>query len=166
VFAAAQSVLLLTWLVMEDLWDDEFESTTWTQMTVSNRMRGAMPSVWVGLGSSAITEARHGNFDTAQALFDEAHSQVAWSVLVEFRAWQGRRAETRSMAQTLIREWSGERRYGSSTKLRAAGAHGARPEPRPLRRRTCAREESRAGRCPRAREQDSSRPYRSREPDR
>lgn len=47
-----------------------------------------MPSVWVGLGSSAITEARHGNFDTAQALFDEAialsvavgaHNQVAWS---------------------------------------------------------------------------------------
>ena len=125
-FAVAQSVPLLTWLVMEDLWDDEFESTTWTQMTASNRMLGALPSVWVGLGSSAITEARHGNFDTAQALFDEAialsvavgaHSQVAWSVLVEFRAWQGREAETRSMADTLIREWSGERRYGSSTNF-------------------------------------------------
>jgi DNA-binding CsgD family transcriptional regulator len=124
--AAAQSVPLLTWLVMEDLWDDEFESTTWTEMTASNRMRGALPSVWVGLGSSAITEARHGNFDTAQALFDEAislsvavgaHSQVAWSVLTEFRAWQGREAETRSMADTLIREWTGERRYGSSTNF-------------------------------------------------
>lgn len=125
-FAAAQSVPLLTWLVMEDLWDDEFESTTWTQMTSSNRARGALPSVWVGLGSSAITEARHGNFDTAQALFDEAialsvavgaHSQVAWSVLVEFRAWQGHEAETRSMADTLIREWAGERRYGSSANF-------------------------------------------------
>jgi DNA-binding CsgD family transcriptional regulator len=125
-FAAAQSVPLLTWLVMEDLWDDEFESTTWTEITMSNRTRGALPSVWVGLGSSAITEMRHGNFDTAQAMFDEAialsvavgaHRQVAWSVLTEFRAWQGREAETRSMADTLIREWSGERRYGSSTNF-------------------------------------------------
>ena len=46
-----------------------------------------------------------------------AHSQVAWSVFTEFRAWQGQEAQTRLMADTLIREWSGERRYGSSTNF-------------------------------------------------
>jgi DNA-binding CsgD family transcriptional regulator len=125
-FPAAQSVLLLVWLLMEDLWDDEFESITWPRLTVSNRTRGALPSAWVGLASSAVTEARHGNFEAAQALFDEAislsvavgaHRQVAWSVFAEFRAWQGREAETRMMADTLIREWSGERRYGSSANF-------------------------------------------------
>ena len=129
-FAAAQSALLLTWLAMEDLWDDEFESTTWTRITDANRTRGALPSVWVGIASSATTEARHGNFDTANAMFDEAvalsvavgaHPQVSWSVLIEFRAWQGRDAETRSMADTLIREWSGRRRYGSSTNFALTG---------------------------------------------
>jgi DNA-binding CsgD family transcriptional regulator len=125
-FTAAQSVLLLVWLVMEDLWDDDFESTTWPRLTAGNRVRGALPSVWVGLASSAVTEARHGNFGTAESMFDEAislsvavgaHSQVAWSVLTEFRAWQGQEAQTRRMADTLIREWSGERRYGSSTNF-------------------------------------------------
>ena len=124
--AAIQSVPLLTWLLMEDLWDDEFESVTWPLMTKANRTRGALPSVWVGLASSAVTEWRHGRFDAAQALFDEAvslsvlvgaHQQVSWSVLTEFRAWQGREAETRSMASTLIREWTGDRQYGSSTNF-------------------------------------------------
>jgi len=108
------------------LWDDEFESVTWPLMTKANRARGALPSVWVGLASSAVTEWRHGRFDAAQALFDEAvslsvlvgaHQQVSWSVLTEFRAWQGREAETRSMASTLIREWTGDRQYGSSTNF-------------------------------------------------
>jgi DNA-binding CsgD family transcriptional regulator len=125
-FAALQSVPLLVWLVMEDLWDDDFESATWPRLTASNRRRGALPSVWVGQASSAVTEARHGNFDTAELMFDEAvslsvavgaNSQVSWAVLAEFRAWQGREAETRMMADTLIREWTGERRYGSSTNF-------------------------------------------------
>lgn len=120
---AAQSVLLLVWLVMEDLWDDDFESTTWPRLTAANRVRGALPSVWVGLASSAVTEARHGNFGAAESMFDEAislsvavgaHSQVAWSVFTEFRAWQGQEAQTRLMADTLMREWSGERWYGSA----------------------------------------------------
>jgi DNA-binding CsgD family transcriptional regulator len=124
--AAIQSVPLLTWLLMEDLWDDEFESVTWPLMTKANKAGGALPSVWVGLASSAVTEWRHGHFDVAQALFDEAvslsvlvgaHQQVSWSVLTEFRAWQGREAETRSMASTLIREWTGDRQYGSSTNF-------------------------------------------------
>jgi DNA-binding CsgD family transcriptional regulator len=51
-FTAAQSVLLLVWLMMEDLWDDDFESTTWPRLTAANRLRGALPSVWVGLASS------------------------------------------------------------------------------------------------------------------
>jgi hypothetical protein len=125
-FTAAQSVLLLVWLVMEDLWDDDFESTTWPRLTAANRMRGALPIVWVGLASSAVTEARHGNFGAAESMFDEAialsvavgaQSQVAWSVFTEFRAWQGQEAQTRLMAETLIREWSGERRYGSSANF-------------------------------------------------
>ena len=125
-FAAVQSVPLLIWLLMEDLWDDDFESVTWPRLTESNRQRGALPSVWVGLASSAVTQARHGNFDTAQVMFDEAislsvavgaHSQVSWSVLTEFRGWQGREAQTRMMADTLIREWTGERQYGSSTNF-------------------------------------------------
>ena len=125
-FAAAQSVPLLIWLLMEDLWDDEFESTAWPQLTEANWKRGALPSVWVGLASSAVTSWRHGQFDTAEALFDEAvglsvavgaHQQVSWSVLTEFRAWQGREGETRSMADTLILEWTGQRQYGSSTNF-------------------------------------------------
>jgi len=125
-FAAVQSVPLLIWLLMEDLWDDEFESVTWPALTESNRLRGALPSVWVGLASSAVTQARHGDFGTAEVMFDEAvslsvavgaHSQVSWSVLAEFRAWQGREAQTRLMADTLIREWTGQRQYGSSTNF-------------------------------------------------
>jgi len=123
---AAQSLLLLVWLVMEDLWDDDFESTTWPRLAAGNRVRGALPSVWVGLASSAVTEARHGNFGAAESMFDEAislsvavgaHRQVAWSVFTEFRAWQGQEAQTRLMADTLMREWSGERWYGSSTNF-------------------------------------------------
>jgi len=125
-FAALQSVPLLIWLVMEDLWDDDFESVTWPRLTASNRRRGALPSVWVGQASSAVTQARHGNFEAAELMFDEAvslsvavgaNSQVSWAVLAEFRAWQGREAQTRMMADALVGEWTQERRYGSSTNF-------------------------------------------------
>jgi DNA-binding CsgD family transcriptional regulator len=120
--ATAQHPALLTWMAMEDLWADEFESTTWTELTRLNQAHGAWSAAWIGWGSSAMTEARHGNFDTAQELFDVAasvgdalgtHGELLWSVLTEFRAWQGREAETRSMADRLIRFWGESQRYGS-----------------------------------------------------
>lgn len=112
---------LLRWMVMEDLWDDEFASTTWATMTVDDQAHGAWRSAWMGLGSMGTTEARHGNFEAAQAFFDEAaslsmslgYSQQIWAVLAEFRAWQGHEAETRSMTAAMIDEWSTSRRYAS-----------------------------------------------------
>jgi len=125
-FATARSLLILTWLAAEDLLDDEFEATTLRQMTASNRAQGALPSTWLGLAGLANTETRHGNFDTAQVMFDEAtsiavaiggDSQQVWPTLVELRVWQGREGEARSMADTLIRDWGRERRYGSSANF-------------------------------------------------
>jgi DNA-binding CsgD family transcriptional regulator len=116
------SATLLRWMAMEDLWDDEFASTTWATRTVGAQEHGAWPSAWIGLGSSGTTETRHGNFEAAQALFDEAtsllvatggNSQHMWAVLAEFRAWQGREEETPAIAATMIDEWSQTRRYGS-----------------------------------------------------
>jgi DNA-binding CsgD family transcriptional regulator/tetratricopeptide (TPR) repeat protein len=125
-FATARSLLLLTWLAAEDLLDDKFEATTLAQMTASNRAQGALPSAWIGLAELANTETRHGNFDTAQEMYDEAtsiavaiggDSQQVWPTLVELRVWQGREAEARSMVDTLIRDWGQERRYGSSANF-------------------------------------------------
>lgn len=125
-FATARSLLLLSWLAAEDLLDDEFEATTLAQMTASNRAQGALPSAWIGLAELANTETRHGNFDTAQAMFDEAtsiavaiggDSQQVWPTLVELRVWQGREAEARSMADALIRGGGQERRNGSGANF-------------------------------------------------
>jgi DNA-binding CsgD family transcriptional regulator len=116
------SVPFLTWLAMEDLWDDEFASTTWATMTAADQAKGAWERAWIGLGSSGTTEARHGNFQVAQELFDEAtslcvsiggSSQQMWAVLAEFGAWRGREAQTRAMAASMIDDWSEQRWYGS-----------------------------------------------------
>jgi DNA-binding CsgD family transcriptional regulator len=118
----SQGSALSTWMAMEDLWDDEFASTTWARMTSWNRAHGAWGSARIGLGSSAVTQSRHGRFDDAQQLFDEAASvgavvgtndELLWSVLVEFRAWQGRERETRAMARRMIDFWGKERKYGT-----------------------------------------------------
>lgn len=120
---------LMTWMVMEDVWDDEFESTAWARTAAWNQAYGAWSSAWIGVGSCAVTEARHGNFDAAQALFDEStglvvaiggESEQLWSVLVGFRAWQGREAETRAMADTLIHDWSERRKFGSTANFALA----------------------------------------------
>jgi DNA-binding CsgD family transcriptional regulator len=127
---SATALLLLTWLVAEDLLDDEFETVTLTQLTESNREQGALPSVWIGLAALANTETRHGNFETAEAMFDEAtaiavavggNCEVVWPTLVELRAWQGREMETRSIAGTLVLDWGQTRRMGSSANFGLLG---------------------------------------------
>ena len=120
--ATEASTALLVWMAMEDLWDDDFQSTVWPAVTAENQQNGAWAAAWIGLGSSAITEMRHGRFEAAQDLFDETSSvgaamgvndELLWATLIELRAWQGRADETRSMAQRLQRFWGDKRRYGS-----------------------------------------------------
>lgn len=123
------AMCILAWRAMEDLWDDDFASTTWPQLTSTNESVGAWGSAWLGIGASALSAARHGEFGAAQRLFDEATSvaiavglthENLWAVLIEFRAWQGREAETRAMAKSVIDEWAA-RGYSSTTSVALHG---------------------------------------------
>ena len=120
--AREPSGTFLQWLIIEDLWDDGLASTTWAEMAVVHQAEGAWASAWMDLACSAASEARHGRFESAQGLFDEAeslcvatrvNSQMLWTVLVEFYAWQGLETETRSTAATMLGDWSVSRRYGA-----------------------------------------------------
>jgi DNA-binding CsgD family transcriptional regulator/tetratricopeptide (TPR) repeat protein len=108
---------ILVQFAADDLWDDQGRRAIFLRAEAVQRRHGALGALRVILAGLCTSELWAGRLDEAEARYFEAAeisvligipAPASTGVLLDLRAWQGREAESRSLAAT-TEKWGEER---------------------------------------------------------